>query len=62
MKVVTEERIIPERRYMETKYIATDGTEFTTEADCLRHEQYLERTQHPVIKSCILNIMTFKYL
>ena len=59
MNIITEERIVPERRYTETKYKAIDGKEFTTEADCLKHEQYLERIQHPVIKSHISNVMTF---
>ena len=42
MKVVTEEHYIPERRYTTTKYIASDGKEFSTEEACLIHEKQLE--------------------
>lgn len=59
MKVVTEEHYIPEKRYTITKYIASDGQEFTTEDGCLKHEEYIEVKNHPVFKNCILNISTF---
>ena len=59
MKVITEEHYVPERRYTTTKYIATDGQEFRTEDDCLRHEKYLEIRNHPVFKSCITNVRLF---
>lgn len=59
MKVVTEEHYIPEKRYTTSKYIASDGVEFSTECDCLRHEEYLEVINHPVFKSCIENVFTY---
>lgn len=59
MKVVTEEHYVPEKRYTTTKYIASDGTEFVTECDCLRHEKYLEVMNHHVFKNCITGVHTF---
>ena len=59
MKIVTEEHYVPERRYTTTKYIASDGREFTTEDGCLEHEKKLEIKNHPVFKNCIIDILTF---
>ena len=59
MKIVTEEHYVPERRYTTTKYIASDGKEFTTEDACLVHEDLLEIKNHPVFKNCIIDILTF---
>lgn len=59
MKVITEEHYVPEQRYTTTKYIASDGKEFSNEDACLKHEEYLEVQSHPVFNNCILNILTF---
>lgn len=59
MKVTTEERYIPEKRYTITKYIASDDTEFYDEDSCLRYERQLEIDNHPVFKNCIIDILTF---
>lgn len=48
MKIITEEKTIPAKTYTETKYIASDGREFSNEKSCLDHEQYLEIMSHPV--------------
>ena len=56
MKVVTEEHYIPERRYTTTKYIASDGKEFSTEEACLIHEKQLEIENPPVIRNAIFDI------
>ena len=52
MKIVTEEKIIPAKTYTETKYIASDGTEFRDEKSCLAHERNLEIMNHPVFATC----------
>ena len=59
MKVVTEKHYVPARRYTTTKYIASDGKEFTTEEACLAHEGKLEVENHPVFKNCVIGILTF---
>ena len=59
MKIVIEEHYVPEKRYTTTKYIASDGKEFSTEDSCLRHEEQLEVSKHPVFKNCITNVSTF---
>ena len=59
MKVITEEHYVPEKRYITTKYIASDGQEFLTEDGCLRHEEYLEVRNHPVFKNCIIDVYIF---
>lgn len=58
MKVVTENHYVPAKHYTTTKYIASDGREFFTEDDCVRHEKYIEINNHPVFKNCITNILT----
>ena len=52
MKIITEEKTIPARTYTETKYIASDGTEFHDEKFCLAHEHYLDIMSHPVFATC----------
>ena len=59
MRVVTEEHYVPEKHYITTKYIASDGEIFYTEDGCLRHEKYIETQKHPVFKNCITNVYTF---
>lgn len=59
MKVVTEEMYIPAKTYTITRYIASDGQEFSTEVACLGHEQYLDTINHPVFKSKIEKVGTF---
>lgn len=59
MKVVTEEKYIPAKTYITTKYIASDGKEFQNEDDCLKHERYLEINEHPVFKSKIETVGIF---
>lgn len=59
MNIITEERIIPERRYTVSKYIAIDGREFTNEIDCHNYELRLERENNFVMKSKIPNVLTF---
>ena len=59
MKVITEEHYIPEKRYTTTKYVASDGRDFTSEKACLDHEKYLEIQSHPVIRNAVLDVTTF---
>lgn len=59
MKVITEEHYIPEKRYTTTKYIASDGRDFTSESACLAHEKQLEILNHPVVRSAVLGVTTF---
>jgi hypothetical protein len=59
MKIVTEEKIIPEHKVTTTKYIASDGKEFSTEDACLVYEGRIEINNHPVFKNCITDILTF---
>lgn len=59
MKVITEERIIPEKRYMTTKYVALDDKEFDTAQACLAYEERLKVERHPMIQTAILGVMPF---
>ena len=56
MTIVSEEIYIPEKRYIQNKYVAEDGTQFNGEQECLKYEEQLKNQEHPVIKSCIYNI------
>lgn len=61
MKVVTEEQYVPAKSYTVTKYVASDGKEFSTQRDCERYEKQLEIMKHPVIASRIDGLYTFDY-
>lgn len=59
MKKIEETVHVPAKTYIRTKYVASDGEEFCSEYECVRHEQKLEIDNHPVFKTCILNIEVF---
>ena len=59
MRIEEKEITIPAKTYIERKYIASDGTEFTSEDSCLWYEKNLEINQHPVYVNAIENVYTY---
>lgn len=59
MKVVEKECHVPARTYIDKKYIASDGKEFSFESDCLRYEEQLAIGSHPIYATAIKNAETF---
>lgn len=59
MKKVEETVHVPAKTYVRTKYVASDGEEFYSEDQCLRHERNLEIDNHPVFKTRISNVEIF---
>lgn len=59
MKVVEKECYVPARTYIDKKYVASDGKEFTFESDCLKYEERLVIENHPIYTTAIKNAETF---
>lgn len=60
MKVVEKECYVPARTYIDKKYVASDGKEFTFESDCLRYEKQLKIESHPIYASAIKHVYLFE--
>lgn len=62
MKKIQKEKVIPpqpEKKIIETVYVASDGKEFRFLSECARYEKQLEVQNHPVFKSKIAGVDTF---